>query len=269
MHPKTIDQFQNKVLLYYTNNGRNLPWRKTNNPYHILVSEIMLQQTQVDRVIPKYKTFIQTFPNFKKLAHASLRDVLKTWSGLGYNRRAKFLHETAKKVRSEFHGKLPSEPEVLKTFPGIGKNTAGSIAAFAFNKPTTFIETNIRAVIIHHFFKNSEDVRDADVLSLVQQTLYTNNPRLWYNALMDYGTHIKATHPNPSRKSKHHTVQKQFKGSNREIRGVLLKILAEKSLNQESILNTLPFENERIANNLEKLVREGMIQYEKGRYHLG
>ncbi len=235
LSPRAVASFRKTVWVHYKKHGRALPWRPpelallpdgaAREPYAVLVSEIMLQQTQVDRVIPKYKLFMGRFPSVYALARAPLRDVLEVWSGLGYNRRAKFLHELAKTVVKKYRGHIPQDEKDLRTLPGIGAATAASFAAFAFNHPAIFIETNIRSVFIHHFFKNRNAVRDKDIIPLVRQTVDVANPREWYYALMDYGVMLKETHPNPSRKSAHHAKQSPFKGSRREIRGKILALL--------------------------------------------
>jgi A/G-specific adenine glycosylase len=175
--------FQRHVWDFYRSHGRMFSWRNVANPYYIVVSEIMLQQTQTSRVEGKYECFIQIFPDFKSLAKASLRDILLIWQGLGYNRRAKALHDCARKVVAEFGGVVPQSQEILLTFPGIALTASASICAFAFNQPTIFVETNIRAVFIHHFFKKgSIKVHDSEILLLVQQTIDKKDPRNWHYA---------------------------------------------------------------------------------------
>lgn len=223
-----IKTFQKTIYDFYKNNRRSFPWRNTTNPYKILVSEIMLQQTQTQRVEQKYKKFITKFPNFKSLANASLKEVLQAWQGLGYNRRALALHEISIKVVEDYKSKLPTDPSILQTFKGIGPNTTASICAFAFNLPTIFIETNIRTVFIYYFFKNEKEVHDRELLPLVFQTLDQKNPRIWYYALMDYGVYLKKTYHNPSRKSFHYTKQSKFQGSDRQVRGKILTLLLTK-----------------------------------------
>ena len=168
---KKIKEFQNIIYAYYNEHKRDFAWRNTTNPYNIVVSEIMLQQTQTHRVATKYEQFIQKFPDFKTLATAPLKELLLAWQGLGYNRRALALQKTAQIVMLEHNGILPQNPEILKTFPGIGKATAASICAFAFNMPTVFIETNIRSVYIHFFFHNQINIKDAQFLPFIEQTL--------------------------------------------------------------------------------------------------
>jgi A/G-specific adenine glycosylase len=179
--PSQIRAFQKKVYKYYDNHGRDLPWRKRVTPYRVLVSEIMLQQTQVDRVIEKYKEFLSAFPDFKTLAKAPLPKLLKIWSGMGYNRRALSLRTLAQVVVAEHKGRLTSDPDILVTLPGIGKYTAGAVSAFAFNKPVVFMDTNIRRVYIHEFLHDRRNIHDDELVPLVQQTIDTNNPRKWYN----------------------------------------------------------------------------------------
>src|SRR3989339_1964501 len=180
---------------FYKKSGRgHLPWRKTKDPYKILVSELMLQQTQVSRVVPKYEAFLKRFPTFAVLAKASLSDVLKEWQGLGYNRRAKFLHETAKIVAKQYKGKFPKEVLEIEKLPGIGHYTARAVSTFAFNNPEVFIETNIRTVFTHFYFPTKRLVSDKEILLLIESDLKKSKmePRDFYAALMGYGSHLKA-----------------------------------------------------------------------------
>lgn len=261
----SLPKFKKIVWDYYHEHRRIFAWRKTTDPYAILVSEIMLQQTQTDRVAKKFSEFLKTFPTFKNLAQAPLADVLRAWQGLGYNRRAIALQKIAVRVLSEFGGHLPNNPEMLETFPGIGQNTAGSICAFAFNEPTVFIETNIRTVFLHHFFPEVDEVHDRQLLPLIEQTLDHKNPREWYYALMDYGVHLKKLYKNPSRRSKHHTRQSKFEGSDRQIRGAILKtVLAEQKISIKKLYTTLKkFDKKKIEKMLEQLLKEGFIKKEK------
>jgi A/G-specific adenine glycosylase len=255
-----IASFRDFIWDFYEKEGRIFEWRNVDNPYYVLISEIMLQQTQTYRVEPKYQAFIAEFPNFESLAQASLRDVLGMWQGLGYNRRGKFLHQTAQRVVQEYAGNLPDDPELLVTFPGIGKNTAGSITAFAFNKPTVFIETNIRTVFIHSFFKDQESVHDNLILPLVEQTVDQDNPREWYYALMDYGVHLKKSMPNPSRRSKHHVVQSKFEGSDRQIRGAIIRALVDHPSLSESELSVICKNDARVPTIIQELEQEHLIE---------
>lgn len=221
-------KFQNKIWNYYRTQGRDFIWRKKISPYNVVVSEIMLQQTQTSRVAEKFPAFIKQFPNFKALAQATTPELLQAWQGLGYNRRALYLCELAKTIVTTYKNKLPNNSAELISLPGIGPNTAGSIRAFAFDEPSIFIETNIRAVFLHEFFPGQVEIPDTALLPLIESTLPTTNYREWYWALMDYGVHLKKTQPNPSRASKHHTKQSNFKGSTREIRGKIIQQLTQK-----------------------------------------
>jgi A/G-specific adenine glycosylase len=260
IHPGTFSQFQKIILSFYNHEGRDMPWRHTTNPYHILVSEIMLQQTQVDRVRKKYPEFITAFPTYASLADAPLHQVLAVWQGMGYNRRAIALQACARKVMEEYNGILPADTEVLKTLPGIGHATACSIAAFAFNKPVVFIETNIRRVFIHFFFNDRSSVHDREILPLAEQALYRKNPRVWYWAMMDYGAALKNAIPNPNRKSAHYTKQETFKGSDRQIRGIVIRALLEvPGQDEQELLKNIPHDPARLYRIIEGLVAEGFI----------
>ncbi len=261
-------EFQKTVLTFYRKEGRHtLPWRTTKNPYRILVSEVMLQQTQVERVIPYYKAFLKKFPTIQALAEASLGDVLRVWQGLGYNRRAKMLHEAVKTTMINHSGRMPREYDALVALSGVGEYTARAIRVFAYNKPEVMIETNIRAVFLHHFFTKKENISDKEIVSYMIQSGIPKNtePRAWYASLMDYGSYLKKTHPNPSRKSTHHIKQKSFKGSDREIRGALLRAVSD---NPQTILQLqkLPFEKERTKTQVNALLKEGLLE-KKGRWY--
>lgn len=264
--PLTVKQFRKTIYQYYKKHGRNLPWRETVNPYHILVSEVMLQQTQVERVLQKYHEFIKTFPDFPSLSKAPLRKVLQVWQGMGYNRRAIALKETAKIVVNDFKGVFPDSVDALITFPGIGRATASAISAFAFNQPTVFIETNIRRVFIHFFFHGKQNIKDIDILPFVEKTLDRREPREWYSALMDYGVMLKKQFPNPNQRSAHYQKQTPFAGSNRQIRGKILKTLIERPATTREIIKALKVNPVHVRKILAQLQREGFI-VKKGRDH--
>ena len=262
---RKIRLFQRTIWQYYKREGRDLPWRKTTDPYQILVSEIMLQQTQVERVIEKYEQFLSAFPDFPSLAQAPLKKVLPAWQGLGYNRRALALKYIAQDVMKTFHGIFPSSEDILVKFPCIGKATAGAVATFAFHKPSVFIETNIRRVFIHFFFRDKENVRDTDIFPLIEKTLDTSDPRQWYYALMDYGSMLAKQKQNPNRKSAHYQQQSPFKGSHRQLRGMVLRaIIAQPSVTESMLLKKLDKAPERVREALLQLQKEGFIQ-KKGR----
>lgn len=257
---RTIRMFREDIWNHFQEHGRSLPWRNTEDPYRILVSEIMLQQTQVERVLGKYEHFVSAFPDFASLAEAHFSRVLELWQGLGYNRRAKALQQTARKVIDDYSGTLPDCQDTLKTFPGIGAATAGAIAAFAFRKPVVFIETNIRRVFIHNFFPECESVRDNQILPLIELTLDTCKIREWYYALMDYGVMLKQTVSNPNRRSAHYSVQSSFQGSDRQIRGNILKLLVKnQQLSEQDLCSALNEPPERVRGIVDTLVREGFL----------
>lgn len=265
-----IASFQELILSHYAQHGRSFPWREISDPYLVLVSEFMLQQTQTSRVEKVFPAFSAIFPGFEELAEAPLERVLAAWQGLGYNRRARSIHRCAKIIVSEYGGRLPSDPAVLVTLPGIGRATAASICAFAFDMPVVFIETNIRAVFIHFFFPCSEGVRDREIEPLVSRSLYVPAPRMWYNALMDYGSSLKKRGPDPSRKSAGYRTQKPFKGSNRQARGKILACLVQHTLiGREAIAACTGIDPERLSPALDELEKEGFIVKEgQNRYRI-
>jgi len=245
-----------------------MPWRANTNPYYILVSEIMLQQTQVDRVRPKFETFIKAFPDISSLANAKLSDVLILWSGLGYNRRAKFLWQAAQKITKDFESIIPRTQEELISLPGVGKNTAGAILAYSFNQPVIFIETNIRTVYFYHFFADSaEVVSDSELSEIVAATLDTENPREWYWALMDYGAYLKKLDGGRLSQSKHYKKQPALKGSLRETRGRILKALIDGKLTEKQLMKKVEAD-ERFIPAIEGLQQEGLIRKNKQHYSL-
>jgi A/G-specific adenine glycosylase len=211
----TLANFQSTVYAYYRAFPRSMPWRETDDPYRILLSEIMLQQTQVSRVMAKYHEFVEAFPDVHSLAVAPVSRVLEVWLGLGYNRRALALHRLARELVAR-GGEVPDDPATLETLPGIGHATACAIAAYAFNRPVVFIETNIRSVFIHHFFHGRPEIADREILPLVEAALDRTNPR----------THLKTEVPNPARRSSRHRRQSPFEGSHRQLRGRILRHLA-------------------------------------------
>ena len=254
-------EFRATVLRFYGAHGRHtLPWRHT-TPYGVLVSEIMLQQTQVDRVIPYFEKWIKKYPTPHELARASLADVLSDWSGLGYNRRAKMLRECAKVIVEKHGGALPTDRDVLIDLPGIGPYTAGAIRAFAFNEKEVFIETNIRTALLHHFFPKSKKVDDKKLIPILTECLvHVKSAREWYSALMDYGSHLKKTNPNPSRRSKHHTRQSRFEGSLRQYRGIILRRLLKGPLSEKALLEVEVEGSYFLEQAVRDLAREGLIE---------
>ena len=258
------------VRRFYRAHGRHdLPWRQTTDPYRILVSEVMLQQTQVERVISKYRAFLKQFPSARALAKASLKDVLVAWQGLGYNRRAKLLHQSALEVTEVHNGRFPRTFVGLQALPGIGPYTAGAVMAFAYNKPVPLAETNVRTVYLHHFFHDDTDVSDRDILALVTATLDQKHPREWYWGLMDYGAYLKKTVGNLNTKSKHYTKQSTFKGSDRQIRGAIIRELSQSARTRAQLLQLLSgFSDLRVDAQVERLLREEMVEQKRGRFRL-
>jgi A/G-specific adenine glycosylase len=315
-----IARFRSDVWKYYRAHGRHdLPWRHTKDPYRIMVSEVMLQQTQVPRVLEKYQEFLKAFPDVHALARSSLSDVLKVWSGMGYNRRGKYLRDAAIAIVKQYKGNVPRDATSMRALPGIGPYTASAVLIFAYNTPDTLIETNVRTAFIHAFFNDPEanpqgrslvkipglkhsksypqklprtdlgkKVSDRELLPLIAQAAEGQDPRTWHWALMDYGSHLKKLHKNPSRRSAHYTKQSKFEGSLRQVRGAILRELhkgaqAEKNLKmniQRSVLGeiekgerlnkaakTLPRTDlGKFDRALEGLVRDGMIEKKKGKW---
>ena len=266
--PARIAAFQKVVWDFYRANRRPMPWRTEPTPYYVLVSELMLQQTQVARVYAKFGSFIRRFPTLQALAAAPLADVLGTWVGLGYNRRAKFLWEAARAITQQHNGELPRTQQELVRLPGVGANTAGAILAYAYNEPTVFIETNIRTVFIHHFFADHADaVSDNDLRQLVAASLPVESPREWYWALMDYGSHLKGTVGGQLQRVKAYRPQSAFKGSRRQVRGQVVKLLVEhKQLNALELAALVP--DVRLQEVCNALVAESLITRRGDTYYL-
>lgn len=264
-----VKAFQAQILAFYGHSGRhNLPWRETKDTYKIVVSEVMLQQTQVTRVLEKYSEFLRAFPTIQALAKAPLAHTLSVWQGMGYNRRALALKRLAEEVVIKHKGKIPQDRAELEALPGIGPYTAGAVRAFAFNEPEVFIETNIRRIFIHHFFKDRVGVNDKEILPLIKQTLDIQDPRAWYYALMDYGAHLpKITKINSNKQSKHYVKQSTFKGSLRELRGKIIRALNDTPKTLPA-LKKICCNDSRTKEALDALTRDKLIEYEKRKYQL-
>lgn len=269
------EAFRGIVLDYYWCFGRSFPWRETRDPWSILVSEVMLQQTQTERVLPKYLAFLEAFPRPADLASSPLDRLLGLWSGLGYNRRALALKRAAAMLAEEGGGRFPADEEGLLALPGVGPYTARAVAAFAFGLPTVFIETNIRSVFLFHFFPGVEGVTDATLEPLVRASLSLRDggtpdeadPRSWYYGLMDYGVFLKRSHGNPNRRSAHYAKQSPFADSKRRIRGAILREIGARAgvgLDPEGLAARLPFASERVGEALAELVAEGFLEYRDG-----
>jgi len=266
----TVSLFQKKIWDFYKKQGRSFAWRNVSDPYRVLISELMLQQTQTHRVIHKFEEWMQAFPTFAALEQATLHEVLLVWQGLGYNRRGKYLHEISKKVVVEFDGTLPVDQGVLITFPGIGQATAASISAFAFNTPTVFIETNIRTVFLYTFFQKKDLVHDREILPLVAQTVDRFNPREWYYALMDYGVMLKRELKISNRSSAHYAKQSRFEGSDRQIRGQIIRLLTCRGMIRfDDLIDLLACDNSRAQRIIANLSNEGLIGLKNGDVSIG
>lgn len=262
-----IEDFQELLWQKGRELYRDMPWRQDTRPYYVLVSELMLQQTQVDRVIPKFEAFIECFPNEATLAAASLAEVVVLWSGLGYNRRAKFLHEAAKMIVRDFNGQFPDTYEQLVALPGVGPNTAGAILTYAFNQPVVFIETNVRTVYFNHFFEGSVAVGDTQLRDVVGQTLDHEHPREFYQALMDYGTWLKRQGGGRLTQSRHYKKQAPLKGSVREVRGAIVRLLTQ----GDRLLAELAADyeaDERFEPALSGLLADGLVEQTGEYLHL-
>jgi len=270
--PLHIKRVRRTVWSHYRKNGRHdLPWRATSDPYCILVSEIMLQQTPVARVIEKYHAFLLRFPTVSALACAQRRAVIVAWQGLGYNRRAKMLHDASRMIIDRYGGSMPQTYEELQTLPGVGPYTAGAVAVFAHNVCVPIIETNIRTVIMHHFFHERTNVPDRDIReALTLLSSPRTDPRRWYWALMDYGAGLKQSGVRTNSRSKHYKVQTRFEGSDREVRGAILRVLAqgEKACTAPALVRQTGMEKERILAQLKRLEAEGMLVQIGSRYTL-
>jgi len=268
LSPEKVVEFRDQVYAYWREHGRHdLPWRTTTDPYAILVSEVMLQQTQVARVLPKYGLWLDQFPTLEALAGAPLSAVLESWQGLGYNRRAVALKRAAEEVSALHGGILPPDESALRALPGIGPATAAGVLTFAYGLPAVYIETNVRAVYLHSFFADAEGVPDREIVPLVEATMDRDDPRSWYYALLDYGVHLKATVPNPSRRSRHHARQSPYEGSRRQKRARMLRILlATPGMSSADIADDLGIGLPLAEEILGDLVAEGFLTIADERY---
>lgn len=253
--------FQRAVLAFYQECGRRFAWRSTQDPYKILVSEVMLQQTQTSRVAERYPLFLEQFPSVHALAHARQAEVLRAWQGLGYYRRARNLHLAACAVEELHGGRLPRSYEELRALPGVGAYTAAAVAAFAYNHPVPMLETNIRAVFLYTFFPDQHDVPDSKVMQYVTKTLVAEQSRDWFYALMDLGVELKRVQPKINRASKHHAVQSPFKGSDREVAARVLRFVLTKSraVSTNDVIKGVSADEPRVSRAIDRLVREGLI----------
>lgn len=275
-HSADIKNFQRRILDWYSKHGRTLPWRATQDPYHILVSEIMLQQTQVSRVLPKYTQFLRAFPNASSLASSDDRDLLTIWSGLGYWRRAQYVKQTAHIISTQYDGLFPREPHELQKLPGIGPYTAGAVACFAFNCNEPFIDTNIRRVYLHSFFPERDNVSDHEIMDVARKAVWKKDPKIWHWALFDYSA-LELKQHSINRKSRHYVKQSKFEGSFRFFRTHVmhhLLSLPDSTAHQDDLLDFIDetlqtHERDYSAKNiLESLVKDGLVKKEGLRYSI-
>jgi A/G-specific adenine glycosylase len=263
---KALAEFRRAVWDHYRLHGRRLPWRETQDPFAILVSEFMLQQTQVPRVEAIFPRFMARFPDAMTLARAPFREVLSAWQGLGYNRRAVALHQAAGQLGERFGGSVPADREALLSLPGVGPSTASAVLAFAFDIPVAFIETNIRRVFLHRFFPGHRAVPDREILPLVEAALDRGHPREWYWALMDMGSALRSLPENPNRRSPAYRRQAPFRGSDRQVRSRLLRLLLERgTLEVAEAAGEAGCDPGRFGHILRALEREGFLERIPGR----
>lgn len=280
--------FQASLLSWYARHGRDLPWRHTTDPYRILVSEFMLQQTQVDRVIPKYAAWLAAFPDWERLAAASRADVLKLWSGLGYNNRAVRLHALAKLVVEQHGGALPETEEGLIALPGIGPYTAGALMAFAHNKPGKCIDVNIERIIRRvKYPKNKRDIAKKAIEEEFLASFPPGKATVYANALMDLGSLIcTATKPKcdacpvraecksagerpDEQDTRLRKRQPAFLHSNRWWRGQILKGLNAGACDEEELLRRIGAQDDAAFRNALAQLREEGLLVGKGRIRIG
>ena len=262
----TLMLFSQAVWAFYQQRRRPFPWRETCDPYAVLLSELMLQQTQTERVLPKYEEFLTVWPDFRAMAASSLLEVLSRWKGLGYNRRALALRTIASSTEA-YGWTLPNDYSQLLQFPMIGPSTAAAILAFCYGQPAIYLETNIRRVLIHQFFPGQEKVVDTDLRQILEELIGLQTDfKHWYYALMDLGVYVKKNLPNPNRRSAHYVRQAKFENSNRQLRGLLLLLFTERGrLSKNQLYESLAFEPERIDECLAALCKEGFVQDLPGR----
>jgi len=263
-----IAEFKEVVLSHYRQAGRKFPWHFA-DPWGVMVSEFMLQQTRVERVIPYWENWMKLWPLPKDLADASMETALRAWSGLGYNRRCRYLKDCAASIANENGGRVPETPRALLALPGVGPYMSAAIACFAYNFPTVFIETNIRSAVIHNFFPNRNDVRDSEIIPILEASLDRDDPRTWHYALMDYGAFLKKTTANPGRRSAHYTRQSPFSGSFRQARGKVIKALVSMGrCTAEELKLASGLEERKLYDVLEKLKEESFVAEDGDNYRI-
>ncbi|MCL2403645.1 MAG: adenine glycosylase [Coriobacteriia bacterium] len=275
LNKNRLEVFVSQVLYEGGRHYRDFAWRMTRDPYAILLSEVMLQQTQVVRVVDYFERWLLRYPSIDALAAASTADVLADWQGLGYNRRALALKRLAVEVSEQQAGILPASYEGLQLLPGVGPATAAGVMAFAYNEFAPYLETNVRSVVLHELFAGQDEVCDKEVMAVVQQaaehlcSTQLADARTWNYALLDYGAWLKKAFPNPSRRSKQHTKQSRFEGSFRQKRAQLLRaILMEPQQTRDELAGVCELSLADTEAGLGVLFKEGFIQCDNGRYSI-
>lgn len=263
-----ISVFQRLIIDWGRDHRRDMPWRDTRDPYRILVSEVMLQQTQVSRVLPKYEAFLREFPTLETLADASQPNLLRTWQGLGYWNRALRLRDAVRVIVNEFDGLFPRDPASLMQLPGVGPYTAGAVACFAFGCVEPFLDTNIRRVYLFFFFPGEDDVPDSSIMEVARRAVWTEDPREWGYALFDYGaTELRDRAIN--RRSKHYSRQSAFEGSFRSFRTQALRYVLAQENTSMSRADLKDFLAQRLATGdhpytpedvLNALINDGLLK---------
>ena len=277
--PLSRNAFREKVYREGKKHYRELPWRNIDDPYAVLVSEVMLQQTQVSRVLSYWGRWMTMFPNVDVLAQADTSLVLEQWMGLGYNRRALALKRASEQCSLRYNGTLPHTYDELLELPGVGPATAAGICAFAYQQPGVYLETNVRSVFLHELFPNCDRVSDRDLIPYVKDACLADDVRAWYYALLDYGAVLKKMIQNPARRSAHYARQSTFKGSRREKRSAFLKhvLASEEGVSQDELIQLALQIDERnnatssdvsmLEDIIDELVQEGFIELREERYY--
>jgi A/G-specific adenine glycosylase len=269
---RLVGAFIDTVMAKGREQRRDFAWRSVADPYAILVSEIMLQQTQTSRVERYFGEWMRRFPTVADLAGAPAAEVLAAWAGLGYNRRALALKRAAEQVCAKFGGALPATEAELLSLPGVGPATAAALLAFAYNKPAVYLETNVRSVLLHEFFPKTDGVADTKLRSLLTEInervrARGIDARDWNYALLDYGAYLKKAHPNPSRRSKHHSRQSRYEGSRRQKRARLLEaVLGTSGQTTETLARSLGYDPTLTESILSDLAAEGFLRRDGDRW---
>ena len=269
-----LTEFVRRVLRHGSEQYRDFAWRRTTDPYAVLVSEVMLQQTQTVRVQRYFDAWLARFPTADALAAASIGDVLEAWQGLGYNRRALLLKQTGERISEQYGGEVPATYEDLLALPGVGAATAAGVLVFAYNRSAVYLETNVRTVVLHEWFGNRDQIGDGEIREVLVHAARVCGdqkipPRVWNYALLDWGAYLKRTIPNPSRRSKHHSVQSRFEGSRRQKRATLLRaVLTADGGSAVDYAQTSGYDLDIVEDIFSDLVSEGFLSVTQGRYRV-